>query len=700
MERIRTTLVETQQYPLLEAEFVVKWTVTDFMRSQYGDEFPGLGSVVVLTSSVLYAQATTCVEYVKATWPRTGPYLIDIPDATLRGPSTTATRPTPLEIGSPIGEPLHLSIDMRNTPSGELVLRARGTYEELIVELAQQIAWIGSALITSPFGDQLAYARPLIRGTSSPSRFEMTFERKPLHATETASWLPLFCGAVIASGFPIPNRSDEVGLEIPLELLAGIAGVRHAFEYNGGVVMKGFSHMFVPVRKEADRVQWHAIISQRNGPYQRIVSAAEKTPVVLYDTGERRAWLVPATDVLLHMAQHRHRLEPFEVNGKRIELETNVPVGHPAKKVLLAIQSLPLSKDEYTFKHLILDMWSLLEFLIDQNVSSVRKSSWASIKGSRRDFVNGFKFKAVVEERSPFREKQTPLKTTSGGWPLLVCDIDALVLLADGFEDIIVPDDNLNSGLCRSWQRLPKGNDYLATSTKMLKELYDVAGCRLNRNYLTSTQLQWHQGDSILFESCKYKRVCECNRLQQILPKSVVGTIRRPELILDQGAVIFGHPGYMMRDVFSRARTEEPASIYSQPNAPLTPIVIPHDSEDPSFSDGDTTGRSGSEVTVASSTNTLSSDTTPSDVYPAMDTPIPDCSRKRHRPPEMCIELSDKEGEDHEPDSLLSHKRTKNIPADDASYLSPLQHHHRNPKDAPERPHSRPDSIMQVIQSG
>ncbi|KAF2741613.1 hypothetical protein M011DRAFT_482416 [Sporormia fimetaria CBS 119925] len=62
MERIRTALLETQQHPLLEAEFDVKGTVTDFMRSQYGDEFSSLGSVVVLTGSVLYAQATTCAE--------------------------------------------------------------------------------------------------------------------------------------------------------------------------------------------------------------------------------------------------------------------------------------------------------------------------------------------------------------------------------------------------------------------------------------------------------------------------------------------------------------------------------------------------------------------------------------------------------------------------------------------------------------
>jgi hypothetical protein len=92
------------------------------------------------------------------------------------------------------------------------------------------------------------------------------FERNPLHLTEMACWLPLFHGAVIATGFPIPDRADEMGLEIPITLLAGISGVCHAVEYEGGVVMKGFSHMFVPVRKRNDRVQWHAISSQDPRP--------------------------------------------------------------------------------------------------------------------------------------------------------------------------------------------------------------------------------------------------------------------------------------------------------------------------------------------------------------------------------------------------------------------------------------------------
>jgi hypothetical protein len=106
----------------------------------------------------------------------------------------------------------------------------------------------------------MAYAKPLLT-MSSTTEVVMRYEHSPLHETEQTCWLPLFPGAVIASGFPIPERGNETGLKISLNLLAGIGGVQHTVEFQGGVVMKGFSYMFVPVQKRDDRVQWHAVSS-------------------------------------------------------------------------------------------------------------------------------------------------------------------------------------------------------------------------------------------------------------------------------------------------------------------------------------------------------------------------------------------------------------------------------------------------------
>jgi hypothetical protein len=613
------------------------------------------------------------------------------------------------------------------------------------------LCWLGSAFNTSPFGEHLAYATPLLQQHSfqtSYSQFEVAFTHQPLQATEGACWLPLFCGATIACGFPIPDRGDELGLEIPLELLAGISGVCHAVEYEDGVVMKGFSHMFVPVRRTQDRVQWHVIASpdphtrlsyrdalsscddralldevglsdllhsrafvgwcslatsrlgseltnfenidysgavdvdsalrcaggslgfqqfgmasldiklgakdgkchfQRSGPYQRIISAAERTPVVLYDKGERRGWLVPASGVMLHVAQHRHWLEPFTVDGRHTKPDTNCPPGTSAKDILLKNSMVRLSDvDEYTFKDMILNIWSLLEFLVDQNVIRDRNSSGAPIKGSLREYLHGFEFKAVVEERSPFRLKQTLLSKTHGGWPELVRDIDALVLLADGFEDLILPAEEGSTRLCQIWQRVPKGQDYLATSTKTLRDLYDVAGCRLNRKYLTSTQLLWHQGDSLLFDDCEETRSCRCNRLQQIVTKHAIGTITPPGSLADDGAVIFGCSGWpMLHGLTSKSRPETPKKlgVYSQPNVPLQPIVIRHETEDSIMSDGDNLGESdattNSTPSSLSSCTTASTQNTPTKVHEfGMQTIMSPCSINRSSLADTSLGLS------------------------------------------------------------
>jgi hypothetical protein len=64
------------------AEFLAKWDVMGFMRSQYS-KLPSVASTVVLTGSALYAQATTCSDYVRTNWPTTGSIVLDLIDKAL-----------------------------------------------------------------------------------------------------------------------------------------------------------------------------------------------------------------------------------------------------------------------------------------------------------------------------------------------------------------------------------------------------------------------------------------------------------------------------------------------------------------------------------------------------------------------------------------------------------------------------------------
>ncbi|OCL10163.1 hypothetical protein AOQ84DRAFT_402495 [Glonium stellatum] len=548
--------------------------------------------------------------------------------------------------------------------------------------------------------------------------------------------------------------------------MAGIAGVQHAVEYEGGIVMKGFSSMFVPIKRNGDFVQWHLIASpdyetrlsyrdvldrcpnrasikqvdlnclhttraivgwcreassllgsdmanyenidysgardadaplkfaggtlgfqqfgigqfdftlgpkdgkchfQRSGPYERIISAAEKAPIVLYDTAEKRSWLEPTSNVILHVAHHRNSLEPFEVDDKRIKFPVTRPTGPSAKEILLKNASVDLSGSEkYTFKDMVLNIWSILEYLIDQNVQRDRTPG-VTVNGTLRDIIQGYEFKAVVEERSPFRRKQELIGKTSGGWPTLVRDIAALVLFANGYGDVIRPVENTAESLCNLWKSVPKGKDYLTTSVKVLKDLYDVAGCRLNRTYLTSTQLRWHKGNSSLFEPCKTPGVyrCQCVRLQEIIPKSAIGNIIPPGLLFNDGAVIFGRSGSALRDLISIPHAQGTNSLYSQPNVCLTPVTAYEDrdptpsstcseSEPSTQSGSDATGSASLSFTLYTSQGNATIDVTNS----KNDSDHTPCTRKRSLTPDGSIRMQNVPQQDIFSPNLM--KRARN----------------------------------------
>ena len=74
-------------------------------------------------------------------------------------------------------------------------------------------------------------------------------------------WHPLFLGSVVACGFPIRKRAKEVGLELPYDIMVGLAGVTYVTEFDNYYFLKGYSTILLPkdTSKEGNSVQWHFI---------------------------------------------------------------------------------------------------------------------------------------------------------------------------------------------------------------------------------------------------------------------------------------------------------------------------------------------------------------------------------------------------------------------------------------------------------
>ncbi|PQE09075.1 pfs domain protein [Rutstroemia sp. NJR-2017a BVV2] len=520
--------------------------------------------------------------------------------------------------------------------------------------------------------------------------FLMEFSVTSLGDEENSCWHDLFFNPVIAYNFPIEERHFGNGLEIPIHMMAALGGASQAVEFDGGIVIKGFSSMLVPLKRVGDSVQWHFVKKKddtrlphsevndhcpgrallenvdfdsltttraflgwwgnttshlgtvdanyhnidwsdtkeagkpvvlqsmnlgfshfgtaqfsfsagpkdgklhisRTGRYHTIVKHASTTPIILYDTSEKRGWLVPSSAVIAHIAQTRRYSGRFSFSGKLVEFtatDASLDIREGAEKMLLSNSEVKISPDEfgkgeYLFKDLVHDIWGLIESLIDKDIKmDLTKDTGIPLNGRLRPNLRGWEFMDVVTERSPIRLKEADIQKSNGGWINLARDLNSVVFFGTGFEDLIQPAKE--PGLCHLWQRVPKDKDYLTASVSMLNTLYEEAGSRHSKKHLTSTHLQWHRG-AALFETCPNSKTyqCTCDRLQQILYDSrpTVHQITPPGPLKERGAVIFGKN---LSGVLSRlgipsletilngesipSRETRPTLIYSQENIPF-----------------------------------------------------------------------------------------------------------------------------------
>ena len=315
------------------------------------------------------------------------------------------------------------------------------------------------------------------------------------------------------------------------------------------------------------------LLLSQNGPFVKIVDLTEKTPVVLYDHRERRAWLVPALEVIHHIIHSRLRLNLYTSGSGKAKFsysdETAKISDQAARRAVMASKDQQLyecttpGEKAYYVRDAVLDIWSLLERMMERD-AMITSAPGIAVQGTWRDKLYGWEFRALVEDKNSFRRKEQVLEKTNGGWVDLVDDTDTIVLFGNGFQEVIKPVHS-----CSGWKVLPRGRDYLAVGCPMLETLYNEAGSRKTRSFLTSRHLQWHRG-STLFERCEEVSGCTCDRLQQLVYDSRItfGRVSPPNELPLNGCVIFGrayHP--MLPAKRTYAKQQETCSI---PNGPLS----------------------------------------------------------------------------------------------------------------------------------
>jgi hypothetical protein len=72
-------------------------------------------------------------------------------------------------------------------------------------------------------------------------------------------WHSLFRTGILAQGFPIAERHEVNGIEIPFELMTALAQVSISMDYENGTILIGHSAMLIPSRLLGNAVQWHYV---------------------------------------------------------------------------------------------------------------------------------------------------------------------------------------------------------------------------------------------------------------------------------------------------------------------------------------------------------------------------------------------------------------------------------------------------------
>ncbi|RYO94041.1 hypothetical protein DL766_004096 [Monosporascus sp. MC13-8B] len=252
--------------------FELDWDPLSFLEKQQYEAEPldAVERVITLTGSCQDAQALTCAQYMSQTWPLMGELTMQlVKDVLGSGPGDQHT--CDLSDGTKL-------VGWISGPKFMIV--ACGVAAS-IAEIGEQLAWLGAALRTSHRQKGLVYCTPFIsdirRNDALPqvselpslpgTVYKIDFTTEEVQQLASPSngrcWHNMFMNPVIVKGYPIPPRTESgTGIEIPLNIMAGLARAQRVDRFNGDIFIKGFSTMLVPTKLSGDMLLWHLIYKE------------------------------------------------------------------------------------------------------------------------------------------------------------------------------------------------------------------------------------------------------------------------------------------------------------------------------------------------------------------------------------------------------------------------------------------------------
>jgi hypothetical protein len=237
------------------------WQPRKFMHQQYEnpDVVVLLSDVITISGSSVHAFASTCETYIIQTWPKHGPFVLE-----LVGRAISLTQMTLQETTE------GLSLTVSIYPDYTTIDAAGDPF--FLAETAEIMVWLSIACRESAACDEIQTGRMDLQqvndyGNDVSFVGGLTLEDATTSRDEDMShatcWHGMFRNPVVTHGYPIPSRrSQEQGLELSIDLMLTLAQAFYGVVYCGVLMLKGFSTLLTPTRKENGSVTWHFIFDK------------------------------------------------------------------------------------------------------------------------------------------------------------------------------------------------------------------------------------------------------------------------------------------------------------------------------------------------------------------------------------------------------------------------------------------------------
>ncbi|KAK2759985.1 hypothetical protein FQN54_002721 [Arachnomyces sp. PD_36] len=227
----------------------VQWDLARYVAQEF-DGSPSIGQIFTITGGGTHAYASGCSDYLKHFWESSSYDICShiqhyLEHKIYEHPDSTLTINGPTE-----------------SPSG-ITVTVIGTRQTILV-VTQQLAWLTAALrcpSTKPSLSDISFI-----ATKESELFIEVDSLTELESGAETCWHQLIGNNVVASGFPIPPRDGQAGLELPLPVLLSLSRVSFSVDVKGQLILCGFSSLLCPTERFDENIpdkpprqsiQWH-----------------------------------------------------------------------------------------------------------------------------------------------------------------------------------------------------------------------------------------------------------------------------------------------------------------------------------------------------------------------------------------------------------------------------------------------------------